>query len=463
MKVSTTYEQLVRQIYQINLYNPAKLGLQNINRLHDELGSPLKCFKTVHVAGTNGKGSVSWKIAKGLEAAGIRTGLFVSPHISCFRERIQVNGQLISEQAVESSLPDILHICQNKRIPATFFELTTALAFCHFQNEKVDAVVLEAGIGGRLDATNIVHPILSVITSIGLEHTRILGSTIEAIAWEKAGIMKSGVPVLLGSQTPTFFLEECAKYSGSPVYHAADFVDDSSVSRNNPEAEQNDFDVINSIIAEAALKVLSRSEFQGKNWKGALDAASASRPPCRFECLTIHQRPLTTKGQPVSVVLDGAHNPDAMQKLFWKLAQTYPNKKYRLVMGISCDKDTYSCLSLALRYTTPDCLHFAQAPHPRAKPVLELIQQASQINSAVALENQVIKPDNVREIVERALTKIDSSNEVLVIFGSFFIMVDARIALGIQEPRDSKAIADVAGAGFRAAQDNISASSEIVS
>jgi len=142
----------------------------------------------IHVAGTNGKGSVSLKIAKTLELAGYKTGLFVSPHISSFRERMQVNSVPISEQEVEQFMPDIFSLCERNNIPATFFEVTTGLAFAYFGAHNVEAVVLETGLGGRLDATNVIkHPSLSIITSIGLEHTNILGDTVELIAKEKAG------------------------------------------------------------------------------------------------------------------------------------------------------------------------------------------------------------------------------------------------------------------------------------
>ena len=176
--------------------------------LHARLGSPLENElrrKVVHIAGTNGKGSVAWKVARTLQSAGLRTGLFVSPHVSSFRERAQVNGELISEARVAALLAEIFAAMDAGPEPvrATFFEITTALALRHFAESGVDALVLEAGLGGRLDATNIVAaPALSVITSIALEHTRVLGGTVEAIAAEKAGIMKPGVPVVVGPRAP---------------------------------------------------------------------------------------------------------------------------------------------------------------------------------------------------------------------------------------------------------------------
>jgi len=191
--LSSRYNTIVRNLYQVNKWHPVKLGLDNSEALYRLLGSPLASKPVFHIAGTNGKGSVAWKISRALRAAGYKDGIFVSPHVSSFRERIQICGKLISEEDVCATVPMIVDLCEEHRLPATFFELTTALAFHHFRS--ADAVALEVGLGGRLDATNVVTPTVSIITSIGLDHTRILGESVEEIAMEKAGIMKSGIPV----------------------------------------------------------------------------------------------------------------------------------------------------------------------------------------------------------------------------------------------------------------------------
>merc|ERR1740124_1673716 len=185
----TMYEQMVRRLYMTNLFHPAKLGLDNIENLHRALGSPMDNpdITVIHIAGTNGKGSVAMKTAKTLEFAGHRVGLFVSPHVSSFRERMSVNGIAISEDQVARLLSRVFKACEEHGIPASLFEITTALAFLFYHEQNVHVVVLETGLGGRLDATNIVkYPALSIITSIGLEHTNILGDTKEKIALEKA-------------------------------------------------------------------------------------------------------------------------------------------------------------------------------------------------------------------------------------------------------------------------------------
>ena len=185
-----TYSNLLKSLYKINVYNPVKMGLENTQQLYNYIGRPLDKMHIVHVAGTNGKGSVSLKTAECLRRSGLKTGLFVSPHISSFRERVQVNGTPLSEEDVIDLLPKVFELCKVKNIPATFFEITTIMSFLQFQKHECDAVVLEVGLGGRLDATNVVtKPTLSIITSIQLDHMKILGDTIEKIAMEKAGIV----------------------------------------------------------------------------------------------------------------------------------------------------------------------------------------------------------------------------------------------------------------------------------
>lgn len=166
------------------------------------MGAPHTKFRSVHVTGTNGKGSVSTKIAAGLEFAGHQVGLYTSPHVSSFRERVSINGELISEADVERHLSLVMQLAAQHNIPATFFELTTLMAFSYFAQRQVAYAVVEVGIGGRLDATNIISPELSVLTSIGLDHTDILGPTIEHITREKSGIIKPSGATVIGPSVP---------------------------------------------------------------------------------------------------------------------------------------------------------------------------------------------------------------------------------------------------------------------
>ena len=176
-----------------NAYKP---GFGNITELEKELGEPHRRFRSVHVAGTNGKGSVSHMTAAVLQAAGYRTGLFTSPHLKDFRERIRVNGEMISEEAVVAFVSS--HRKAIDRIRPSFFEITTAIAFDHFARKRVDIAVIEVGMGGRLDSTNVIRPLVSVITNISWDHAQFLGDTLEKIAGEKAGIIKEMTPVVIG-------------------------------------------------------------------------------------------------------------------------------------------------------------------------------------------------------------------------------------------------------------------------
>lgn len=192
------YHQSLDYLYGLQRFG-IKLGLKNIQALLDRLGNPDRSYGIIHVAGTNGKGSVSSSLAEVLKQAGYRVGLYTSPHLHSFTERIRINGVAIEEAEV-AALTDIIRDC-SEEIPATFFEFTTALALLHFKRQEVDFVVLEVGMGGRLDATNAVNPVLSVITSICRDHSEYLGEDLREIAAEKAGIIKEGVPLIIGRQT----------------------------------------------------------------------------------------------------------------------------------------------------------------------------------------------------------------------------------------------------------------------
>jgi len=475
----SAYEKLVRKLYMTNLFNPVKLGLENMNKLHELLGNPMNQSNKVtviHIAGSNGKGSVALKTANALSQSGkYKVGLFVSPHISSFRERIQINGVPISEAQVERYLQEIFNICEVHSIPATFFEVTTALAFHIFAQENVDVVVLETGLGGRLDATNVISkPALSVITSIGLEHTRILGDTIELIALEKGGIMKRNCPVLVGSNLPTDVLKDCSKEKGVKEFYVCDDVlgpandDEVQVQEDTFTTDLalsfNDYDIENSRIATAALKLLQFELSSEDIAKGV-----SIRPPCRFEEMdistTITNSDGTTTQKNVRVVLDVAHNPQAMEYLMIKLQSNYPNRKNqtRIVVGMSSDKDLTHCTDILLKHVEnhPEKLHLVEASHPRAASISSILQANEKlVDSYHESPNTDELNEHGRDIssvskqVHSALQLAAKNDELLVICGSVFIMADAREELGIVEPRDSKVIAEVSGAGLRSSQEN---------
>ena len=294
------YSDLIQRLFSVNLHGGIKLGLDNMKRLCQSMGFPEQCFPSVHIAGTNGKGSVTTKIAKGLEFSGYSVGMYTSPHLSCFRERIQINGSLIPEDKATSILSRIFEVIEQEKIPATFFEITTCLAFTYFAQQDVDVAIVETGLGGRLDATNVLSPLLSIITSISLEHREILGNDISAIALEKGGIIKPGIPVIIGPCVPKNVINSIAKEKHSRVILI--------------EGTFPYFDDENSAIAKCALLELEK-QFPLK--KNALMEGIKKRPPCRFETFIPSQLAIgKNDALPPVVILDVAHNPDGLSHLF---------------------------------------------------------------------------------------------------------------------------------------------------
>lgn len=448
----TAYEKLLRELYHVE---NIKRGLQNMIELDNALQRPLEDIRVIHVAGTNGKGSVALKTAKVLELSGLKVGLLISPHISCFRERMSINGELITENDVERYLPKILQLCNDNNIPATFFEITTALAFVYFKENHVDVAVLETGLGGRLDATN-VHPSpdLCIITSIGLEHTAILGDTIELIAKEKAGIIKKGSPVLVGPNVPHDVIRQCAVEKESAGYFISDEVlggDPGESKKVVQGIEFIDYDIENSRTVRAAIKILSyhtdhsqtiystRRITQDHVLKG-----TSVRPICRFEEIRCKTGALC--------VLDIAHNPPAMRTLVAKLMATYPNTKKRYIVGFSADKDINQISQMLLSTVPgPDSIHLVEAVNLRAAKITDIIRVAP----SLANSNFDDKDRSITAQISLGMSLAAENHEILIVCGSVFLMCEARIALGIDEPRDSEAIRSVAGKGLMACKEKL--------
>lgn len=405
------YSKLIKKLFEVNLYGGIKLGLSNCLCLDAALAFPSQSFKSIHVAGSNGKGSVTKKISAALESAGYRVGTYTSPHISCFRERICVNGTMISEKSVELILTQLFNLAAQEKITPTFFEFTTLLALRYFAQEKVDFAVLEVGLGGRLDATNIVTPTLSVITSISLEHTDILGSTIEEIACEKAGIIKPGVPVVVGPRTPQQLLQKIADELRSPCI---------KVSGDFMEYEEE-----NQVIAKTALETLGIPE-------PAIKSGLEAHLPCRLEVFTREQLPID-EGQlfPEQIILDVAHNADGLDHLFKSLRKRFPTQQFRVVFGLSKTKDIPACLSIIKQHATH--LHLTEAPNGRGVTSKDLYDTLV----AMGVAHEVIfQSPSITESVHLAMKSSCVQNQLLVVCGTFFIMSEARSALGINEPRD---------------------------
>jgi dihydrofolate synthase/folylpolyglutamate synthase len=324
------YKQALAWLYSLQRFG-IKLGLENIQRLLDECCSGV-CVKrqalaaasastpkVIHVAGTNGKGSVCAMIDSICRAQGYRTGLFISPHLVTFRERIHVNGKMIPEDAVADGLTMIRDLIANWDPHPTFFEVTTALALKHFCETKIDVVVLETGLGGRLDATNAVQSDVSVITPIGLDHEEWLGNTLAQIAGEKAGIIKPRVPVVSAPQRPEAeqVIRARAAECGAPLQFVNEIYDRSPVALRGEYQKQN---------AAVAIAAVQAANIQLGD-KAIVGGLAAIEWPARFQ--KWDER----------TIIDGAHNPSAARILAQTWREIFGEKRATLVLAVLSDKD----------------------------------------------------------------------------------------------------------------------------
>lgn len=350
------YEEALAYIEQLNSKGIA-LGLERIGALLERLGNPQQGQQVIHVAGTNGKGSVCAFVDSALREAGLRVGRYSSPTLYDYRERIQINGQYIEKQAVAALLTEIRQACEQLERqglePPTVFEVETALAFLYFKRQRCDYVLLEVGMGGRLDSTNVIEqPVLSVITPISLEHTGMLGDSLAAIAVEKGGIIKPGCPVVLGPQQPeaqAVLEARCGQCGVTPVQ-----VDLSQLreQRWSCQGQQfaygqrtglligllGDYQRVNAAVAIEALALLQKRE-PALTETALRSGLAKTRWPGRFEI--IKQGPL--------FVVDGAHNPAGAQALAQTLQAHFAGRRIWLLMGVFRDKDYRRILSIMSR------------------------------------------------------------------------------------------------------------------
>jgi len=322
------YKQALAWLYGLQRFG-IKLGLENTRRLLDECCNGVRrderpavaanAFKVIHVAGTNGKGSVCAMIDSICRAQGYRTGLFISPHLVTFRERIRVNGEMISEDAVASSLTMIRDLIADWDPHPTFFEVTSALALRHFGDAKIEIAILETGLGGRLDATNAVQSNVSVITPIALDHEKWLGHTLPEIASEKAGIIKLGVPVICAPQQPETekIIRARAAECGSPVQ----FINETY--KRSPVALRGEYQKQNAALAIAAIHAAHVQLGE----KAIVRGLAAIEWPARFQKWDKR------------TIIDGAHNPGAARILAQTWREIFGDQKATLVLAVLSDKD----------------------------------------------------------------------------------------------------------------------------
>lgn len=385
-------------------------GLENTEYLMDYLGHPERGLRCIHVAGTNGKGSTSSMLASVLMEAGYRTGLYTSPHLIDFRERMRVDGEMIPKEFVADFVERHLDFFTAHSF--SFFEMTTAMAFCWFRACGVDVAVVETGLGGRLDSTNVVRPDLSVITNIALDHTAILGDTCVQIAGEKAGIIKPGVPVLIGENDPEIepvFRAKAAR-EGAPLY----FTDHGIRLEDYPCPLEGDYQRFNIATVVAACGILRES------WK--LDPQTVRRGIARVVDNTHLQGRWQVLSRRPLVVCDTGHNVNGIGEIVRQLSHT-PKGRLFMVFGMVNDKDVDGVLAL-LPKEAQYC--FAQASVQRALDSRELARRAARFS----LRGEAY-PDC--ESAFRAARQQAGPQDMIFVGGSTFVVADVLEALSKQE------------------------------
>ena len=437
-----TYEKAVQYLFDSapmfqNVGAAAyKEGLGGTLALDEYFGHPHRKYRTIHVGGTNGKGSVCHTLAAILQAQGYRVGLYTSPHLVDFRERIRVNGKMISKKrvvefvktlsnsplegedlAAKDSLPSRegwggFFLREGWRGSFSFFELATALAFQYFAEQKVDFAVIEVGLGGRLDCTNISTPILSVITNISFDHVQFLGDTLPKIAGEKAGIIKPGIPVCIGeniNEEVKAVFRGKAQEVGAPITFAEDenceIVRLSNCQLKGLCQEKNRRTILASVrlLREQGIDISDEAVS-----KGFAEVVTMTGLMGRWQ--TISDKPLT--------ICDTAHNKGGLEYIFRHLA-SLPYRRLHLVLGMVSDKDVDAVLSLLYSLIpNPYSIYFTQASVQRAMPVEELARRASSFHFSNALTFT-----NVASAYQAAKASA-TDGDIIYIGGSTFVVAD---------------------------------------
>jgi len=403
-----TYLSAVTFLYRLQQHG-IKLGLETMTALMGRLGMPQTKYRTLHIAGTNGKGSTAAMTAAILQVAGYRVGLYTSPHLVEFRERIRVNGEMIAESQVAQLTEQLQALCQPDLSP-TFFEYTTAMAFQHFADSGVDVAVLEVGLGGRFDATNVVTPMACAVTTISLDHQQYLGTTVSSIAFEKAGIIKQGVPVVLGRLDDDAWrtIEQVAQERQAPVFRLhEDFrTEGEGPAQFSYRGLGAQYDGLTCALegrhqldnAACALALLGAAASQG-----IVVTAEAVR--AGLHAVDWAGRLEVVDHDP-TILLDGAHNPAAARVLadyLTRSARSRPVRPVVLVLGMMRDKDHRSFVE-PLRGLIDEVV-LTQADLPRSATAQELRAALDgllphphvmpSLGDAMALARQLATPDGL--------------------------------------------------------------------
>lgn len=403
-------------------YKGSKLGLSNIQTLMELLGNPQDKLKYIHVAGTNGKGSTSAMLSSILVEAGYNTGLFTSPYINEFNERIQVNGKNIPGEFLIKGVEKLKIAVEKMDNKPTEFEIVTALGFLYFYEMDCDIVVLEVGLGGRLDSTNIIKkPEIAVITAIGIDHTKELGEDIEKIAWEKAGIIKEDTDVILYEQDEiiTDVIKEVCKEKSSKLYLSEpNGINLKDFTLENQVFDYKDLKGIKlGLLGEHQLKnvavVLKTIEvLKSKGWKISSENLMAGlekvKWPARFE--VINRKPI--------FIVDGAHNPQGVETLAKNIENYFKNKKITFITGVMQDKEYEKMYDMIAPFANKFVV--VKPENPRAFGYHELGEFLKD-----RYKVEIIEGENVKSGIKKSL---ETSNEedVIIAFGSLYMAGEIR-------------------------------------
>lgn len=392
-----------------------KLGLERISLLLNALGNPQCSFTTIHVAGTNGKGTVTFLIGNMLQEEGYKTGVYTSPHLQNFSERILINNVPISNRDMVRYAKKVKAAMEKYNISVTFFEVVTALALLYFHQRKIKFAVIEAGLGGRLDATNIVNPALSIITNVTREHCDVLGDTIEEIAKEKAGVIKQA-PVITAAVEPALsVIKKIAQKKDTSIivigedvtWHLIKPYHFSIKAHNTYDARTvmiGDHQGENIALAIAAGECLNLSK------KSILAGVHKTRVPGRMEILS-HNPP---------ILLDSAHNPAAIEKLKKTLLSYFHFHRLILVLGILKDKEITAMISHLAKIG--DYFILTESSNPRACPINQLTDIAKK---NISVRKTVISEKNISKALEIA-RGLATKNDLICVTGSLFTVGEAR-------------------------------------
>ncbi len=434
------YKEAIEYIYNLNKYG-IKLGLKNITCLLSLFNNPHLKIKTIHVAGTNGKGSTSAIIHSILQNAGYKVGLYTSPHLVSFQERMKINGEYITPEEVCSllerlkpAIAKVAHMegCQHP----TFFEVITTMAFLYFYEKKVDFAVMEVGLGGRLDATNVCQPLISVITHIDFDHMDKLGNTLAEIAGEKGAIVKQNIPVVSAQQLPEArdVIKKIAREKKAPLYFygkdinatligsqlKGNYFDYRGISNkidNLFVPLAGDFQLENTSLAIATAELLDKNGFIITQ-NDIISGVKNSQWPGRFEI--VREKPL--------VILDGGHNPNGARQFIKNLKALVPDRKIIAVLGVFQDKDYSNILKIIVPQVNEVIL--TMADNPRATPTEILAEEVRHYID----DKNIIETNDVTTAINKAF-QVAGEDDVICITGSLYTVGEAKAYFVEEENR----------------------------